>query len=104
MEFNVELKNSSDHKFALDQWLYFKGKRKGDMLELYLTPLSEIPNKEINPEQQTSYTNLVNQIISITKDSDYLKAPEKQARVKILEKQIDQLVYKLYDPRRDSHR
>ena len=28
---------------------------------------------------------------------DYFEAPEKQAQVKTLEKQIDQLVYKLYD-------
>ncbi len=28
---------------------------------------------------------------------DYLDNPQKQARVKTLEKQIDQLVYKLYD-------
>ena len=28
---------------------------------------------------------------------DYLDSPEKQSRVKTLDKQIDQLVYKLYD-------
>lgn len=28
---------------------------------------------------------------------DYLDSPEKQARVKTLEKEIDQLVYELYD-------
>ena len=28
---------------------------------------------------------------------DYLDNPQKQARVKTLQKQIDQLVYKLYD-------
>jgi hypothetical protein len=36
-------------------------------------------------------------IISITKDDDYLDNPDKQAKVKRLEKEIDQLVYKLYD-------
>ena len=37
--------------------------------------------------------------------SDYFEAPEKQARVKTLENQIDQFVYKLYDltPRRDKN-
>ena len=30
-------------------------------------------------------------------DPDYFDSPEKQARVKTLENQIDQLVYKLYD-------
>ncbi|CAD6491816.1 MAG: hypothetical protein CHKLHMKO_00200 [Candidatus Argoarchaeum ethanivorans] len=31
------------------------------------------------------------------KDSDYFYSTEKQSQVKTLEKQIDQLVYKLYD-------
>ena len=38
-----------------------------------------------------------NQILSITKDSDYLENPDKKAKVKRLEKEIDQLVYKLYE-------
>ena len=38
-----------------------------------------------------------NQILSITKDGDYLDNPDKQAKVKKLEKEIDQLVYKLYE-------
>ena len=37
-----------------------------------------------------------NQILSITKDGDYLNNPDKQAKVKKLEKEIDQLVYRLY--------
>ncbi len=39
---------------------------------------------------------LVDKILLITKDSEYLDNPEKQAKVKKLEKEIDQLVYKLY--------
>ena len=78
-------------------WLYFRGKRKGEMLELYLTPLSEIPIKKISPSQQNPFINLVDQILAITKDPDYLENPSKQAQVKTLENQIDQLVYKLYD-------
>ena len=33
---------------------------------------------------------------SIVKDEDYLSNPAKQAKVKELERQIDQMVYKLY--------
>ena len=40
---------------------------------------------------------MTNQILSITKDSDYLENPDKQSKVKKLEKEIDQLVYKLYE-------
>ncbi len=53
--------------------------------------------KDIPPEQQKPFTQLVDQILSITKDDDYLDNPDKQAKVKKLEKEIDQLVYKLYE-------
>lgn len=46
---------------------------------------------------QNSFIDLVDQILAFTKDSDYPDNPQKQARVKTLQKQIDQLVYKLYD-------
>lgn len=77
-------------------WLYFKGKRKGEMLELYQKPLSEIPIKKIAKNEQQPFIEMVNKILSITKDDDYLENPAKQAKVREYEKQIDQLVYKLY--------
>jgi len=40
---------------------------------------------------------LIDKILPITKDKDYLQNPEKQAKVKEYERQIDQLVYKLYN-------
>lgn len=74
LEFNVELKNSSDHKFALDQF-----------------------NKLISVAEEKPFIDIVDQLLSITSVPDYLDSPEKQTRVKMLEKEIDQLVYKLYD-------
>ena len=57
--------------------------------------------KIIIPTNQESYCEpiitTVKRIFAITKDADYLDNPDKQAKVKILENQIDQLVYKLYD-------
>jgi adenine-specific DNA-methyltransferase len=78
-------------------WLYFKGKRKGNILELTAKPLSEIPIKEVSPEKQKPFIELVNRILSTTEDKDYLDNPDKQAKVKLLEKEIDTLVYKLYN-------
>jgi len=78
-------------------WLYEKGKRKGEILELYHRPLSEIPIMKISFEKQIPFINLVDQILAITKDDDYLDNPSKQSQVKTLENQIDRLVYKLYD-------
>jgi hypothetical protein len=40
---------------------------------------------------------LVDQILAITKDEDYLANPIKQAKVKEIERQIDQMVYELYE-------
>ncbi len=42
------------------------------------------------------FIDLVDKILAITKDDVYLENPEKQSKVKELEKQIDQLVYRLY--------
>ena len=36
-------------------------------------------------------------ILAVTKDEDYSQKPDKQAKVHDLERQIDQMVYKLYD-------
>ena len=40
---------------------------------------------------------LVNKILSLTQSPDYETNKEKQQKVKELEKEIDKLVYKLYD-------
>ena len=46
---------------------------------------------------QRSFISLVDKILAITKDEDYLESPVKQAKVHEYENQIDQMVYKLYN-------
>ena len=70
-------------------WLYNKGKRKGESLELYQKPLSEIPIKLVNANQQKEIVNIINTILAAKK-----KNP--QADTSKEEKKIDDLVYKLY--------
>ncbi len=53
--------------------------------------------KKISSREQKPFISLVDKILAITKDDDYLENPAKQAKVREYEKQIDQLVYKLYD-------
>ncbi len=36
-------------------WLYYRGKRKGELLELYSTPLAAIPLPQLTPEEETFY-------------------------------------------------
>ena len=46
--------------------------------------------------QEKQFIDFVDEILSITNSPDYIDSSEKQARIKTLEKEIDQLVYKLY--------
>ena len=55
-----------------------------------------IPLEPSQADQQPLIV-LVNRILTLTKTDDYPQNPQKQAKVKILEEEIDQLVYKLYD-------
>ena len=59
--------------------------------------LSKISIKEISESQQKPFINIVDRILAITKDEDYLQNSQKQAKVKSLEREIDQMVYQLYD-------
>lgn len=62
--------------------------------------VSQIPLPELvisNPDEQKPFIKLVDQILSITEDDNYLDNPDKQAKVKKLGEQIDKLVYELYE-------
>ncbi|MGC9001209.1 FlxA-like family protein [Caldisericum sp.] len=60
--------------------------------------VQEIPLPPITPQSQhivQQIEELVNQILNLTQSPDYETNPEKQAKVKELEAQIDKLVYNL---------
>jgi adenine-specific DNA-methyltransferase len=69
------------------KWLYYRGKRKGEMLELYQEPLSKIPIKQIPETAQIPFITLVNQILEGKKAGQDTSG---------LEHQIDVMVYHLY--------
>jgi len=58
--------------------------------------VNNLPIPITSLQEQHQISNLVDKILSISNDSNYLKNPTKQAKVREYEKQIDQLVYKLY--------
>lgn len=70
-------------------WLYHRGKRKGETLELYQKPLSEIPIRKISATEQQPFIKLVDRILAA-------KGKNPQADTSKEEKEIDQLVYQLY--------
>lgn len=98
-------KNNVDLKYILSIlnsnliyfWLYWLGKRKGDILELTFEPLQYIPIKKTNTQTQNKFVSIVDKILAITQTEDYLQNQEKQEAVKEYEKQIDVMVYKLYE-------
>ena len=61
-----------------------------------LTYLSQLPIPKISIQQQKPFIEIVDEILAITKSSDYLENPAKKEEVKEYEKQIDQMVYKFY--------
>lgn len=78
-------------------WLYWLGKRKGNILELYLEPLQYIPIKNVDNKIQDKFIIVVDKILNITKQEDYLENIDSQNKVKEYEEQIDIMVYKLYE-------
>jgi hypothetical protein len=60
------------------------------------TYIKKLPIKIVGTTEQKSLISLVDNILAITKDVDYLQNPSKQAQVKQYERQIDQMVYELY--------
>jgi hypothetical protein len=59
--------------------------------------VEKLPIPTVSDEVQKLLTEIVDKILIITKSSDYLEDPTKQAKVKEYERQIDRMVYKLYD-------
>src|SRR3989344_7364575 len=78
-------------------WLYYKGKLQGNLYQIDYIPIIKIPIKAGDKNVESNIIKLVDQILSITKDEDYLENIGKQTKVKRLEKEIDQIVYKLYE-------
>lgn len=69
---------------------------QGSTSHTYPASVRALVMKQISAAQQVPFIHLVDHILAITKDDDYLDNPEKQARVKALEREIDKLVYELY--------
>lgn len=79
-------------------WFYIENftNRSGLTVNISRTYLDVLPIKKTASANQKPFIDLVDKILAITKGSDYLENSAKQAKVRDYEKQIDQLVYKLY--------
>ena len=71
-------------------WLRNKGKMQGNNYQIDKEPLLNIPIPSATKEQQQPIVDLVDKILAAKKANP-------QADTTDLEKQVDQLVYKLYN-------
>lgn len=78
-------------------WLKNKGKMQGNNYQIDKEPLLAIPIYKPSNQEQQPVIVLVDRLLSTIKGGDYPDNPAKQARVKELEHQIDQMVYELYE-------
>ncbi len=98
---NKEQKDSLKYAIALlnskflNAIYHFLSQEEGKTLaQVKIGLVNELPFKIGN---QDAIISLVNKILAITKDNDYQQNLAKRAKVNKYEKQIDQLVYKLYN-------
>lgn len=81
----LALLNSDTYFF----WLYYRGKRKGEVLELFQKPLSEIPIANMSDTIKHELSLLADEIISRKNENRYDNTLD-------LETQINEIVYKLF--------
>jgi hypothetical protein len=82
-------------KLALN-WFYKYGKKRGAGVDIGVKKLRSFPIKIASPTKQEPFVEIIDNIHEITKDENYLNNSTKQAKVREYEKQINQMVYKLY--------
>jgi len=82
----------------LIEWFYKKTTvpKAGCFFIYKVMYLKMIPIILCEQNEQLCITSIVDHILTTTKDDNYRHNPQKQAKVKEYEKQIDQMVYKLY--------
>jgi len=73
-------------------WLSQRGKRKGEMLELYQEPLSQIPI----PKLDQANSRLISKIEGLVDKIILAKRADEHAGIEAYEQDIDLLIYELY--------
>jgi adenine-specific DNA-methyltransferase len=71
-------------------WLYNRGKRKGEALELVQNPLTEIPIPMMSKSQVDKLSKLVDQILVLA------RIEQSEQEIENLESEIDQVVYSIF--------
>ena len=78
-------------------WLKKQGKMQGNNYQIDKEPLMNIPIYKPTQQQENIIIDIVDKILNLTKQSNYLENIDSQNKVKEYEEQIDVMVYKLYE-------
>lgn len=81
---------------AIYQFLFSGMHMGGGYLRYRTSFLEELPIADVTNKETKIILSLVDRILAITKDEDYLHNPQKQSQLRALEWEIDQMVYQLY--------
>lgn len=98
LKYLVSLLNSKLIKF----WLFYQGKMQGNNYQIDKEPLMEIPIKNIDKSKQEPFIKIIDDIINIIKYEENTLDRFKKDKIKKLEKQIDMMVYELYNLTEDE--
>ena len=93
IKFFLAINNSKLFAWLLYKFIYSNAIRSTRYDEQYV---GRVPCPNLERIHQIPLIDLVDHILDITKDNDYLDYPVKQAKVKELKNEIDQMVYTLY--------
>ncbi|MEM5792748.1 MAG: N-6 DNA methylase [Candidatus Aenigmatarchaeota archaeon] len=83
-------------------WLYFKGKKEGNQLQIDKAPILQLPIKLAPESEQQPLIKLVDKMLSLNKRLNEIGDKKTDERAKIEEEikktdaEIDELVYKIY--------
>ena len=69
----------------------------GGFIRIGNNEIKKIPVPDISKNNQKPLIEIVDKILSITNDKNYLENQDKQLKVKEFEKKIDKMVYELYE-------
>src|SRR3989338_6775674 len=94
-EFWLAYLNSNFLSWYVYNFVYAKAIRTMDFYNFYMQQIP-IPSSAVEDIVQINFVKIVETIQKIIKSDDYLNNSSKQAKVKEYERQIDQMVYKLY--------
>jgi len=93
IKFLLAINNSKLFAWLIYKFIYSNAIRSMRYDEQYI---GRIPVPNLEETNQYPFIEIVDKILAITKDDDYLTNFTKQAKVKEYERQIDQMVYQLY--------